>query len=95
MLAGTGCDEATVNRVQVLLRRATLDARSGTQALEDAASLAFLETQLGALADRLDDEHMASVVQKVAAKMSAVALTLVPRIPLDERGSAVLARALA
>jgi len=94
VLAGVGYDEATINRVQVLLRRVRLDDESGTQVMEDAACLAFLETQLGDLAGRLDDEHMVSVVQKVAAKMSPGALDLVGRIPLDDEGVALLGRAL-
>ena len=94
VLGGVGYDEATINRVQVLLRRVRLDDESGTQVMEDAACLAFLETQLGDLAGRLDDEHMVSVVQKVAAKMSPGALDLVGRIPLDDEGVALLGRAL-
>jgi Domain of unknown function (DUF4202) len=94
LLGGVGYDEATINRVQVLLRRVRLDDDSGTQAMEDVACLAFLETQLGDLAGRLDDEHMVSVVQKVAAKMSPAALDLVGRIPLADEGVALLGRAL-
>jgi hypothetical protein len=95
LLAGVGYDEATINRVQVLLRRVRLDEVSGTQAMEDAACLAFVETQLGDLAGRLDEDHMVSVVQKVAAKMSPAGLGLVSRIPLDPEGAALLERALA
>jgi hypothetical protein len=94
LLAAAGYEEATINRVQTLLRRVRLDEASGTQAAEDAACLAFLETQLGDLASRLDDEKMISVVQKVAVKMSPRALQLVARIPLDDEGAALLARAL-
>ena len=94
LLAHVGYDEATINRVQVLLRRVRLDESSGTQVMEDAACLAFVETQLGDLAARLDEDLMISVVQKVAAKMSPAGLGLVPRIPIDPEGAALLERAL-
>ncbi len=94
LLGGAGYDEATINRVQVLLRRVRLDETSGTQAMEDAACLAFIETQLSDLAERLDTDHMVSVVQKVAAKMSPAALALVAQIPLSDDGAELLERAL-
>mgnify|MGYP000149956379 CR=1 FL=1 len=94
ILAGAGYDESTINRVQALLRRVRLDEATGTQAAEDAACLAFLETQLGDLAARLDDEKMVAVVQKVAVKMSPRALELVARIPLSAEGADLLTRAL-
>ena len=94
LLGGAGYEEATINRVQVLLRRVRLDESSGTQAMEDAACLAFIETQLSDLADRLDTDHMVSVVQKVAAKMSPAALALVARLPLSDDGAELLERAL-
>lgn len=94
ILGAAGYGEATIHRVQTLLRRVRLDEDSGTQAMEDAACLAFLQTQLVDLADRLDGDHMISVVQKVAVKMSPSALAMVDRIPLHADATALLARAL-
>jgi hypothetical protein len=94
ILGAAGYEEATIHRVQTLLRRVRLDEDSGTQALEDVACLAFLETQLVDLAGRLADDHMVTVVQKVAVKMSPEALVLVGRIPLDDDAMALLGRAL-
>lgn len=94
ILLGAGYDEATVNRVQVLLRRVRIDEASGTQAIEDAACLAFLETQLADVAERLDRDTLLRALRRTAAKMSVPALALVPEIPLDDLARGALTEAL-
>jgi hypothetical protein len=84
-----------VNRVQVLLRRVRIDAASGTQAIEDAACLAFMETQVSDVAARLEREQMIQVLRRTAAKMSPAALDLVGEIPLDPDAAELLAAAVA
>ena len=94
LLAAAGYGEATINRVQVLLRRARLDAATCTQVIEDAACLAFLETQLSDVANRLDRDHVVEVLRRTARKMSAGALALVAEIPLDPDAAELLSAAL-
>lgn len=94
LLAAAGCGEATINRVQVLLRRARLDATSGTQVIEDAACLAFLETQLSDVAARLERDQIVEVLRRTARKMSGEALALVGEIPLDPGAAELVATAL-
>ncbi len=68
-----GFDAAAVERVQSLIRRDHLTTDSGSQAVEDGACLAFIETQLDAVALQLDGEALGRVLQKTAAKMSPAA----------------------
>ncbi|MBK5222763.1 MAG: DUF4202 domain-containing protein [Acidimicrobiia bacterium] len=94
ILAAAGYGEAAINRVQVLVRRARLDSANGTQTVEDAACLVFLETQLSDLAARLDRDHLIEVLRRTAAKMSDEGRALVGEIPLDAEATVLLAAAL-
>jgi hypothetical protein len=96
LLADAGYDEATIERVQALVRRDGLAAGDpGAQAVEDAACLVFLETQLTSVADRLEHAHLVDVLRKSARKMSGPALALVGEIPLTDGERALLTEALA
>lgn len=94
ILLAAGYDEATTNRVQVLVRRQRLDEASGTQWIEDVACLVFLETQLVDIADQLQRERLVEVVRKTVAKMSERALALVPEVPLSDEARNLLTTAL-
>ena len=87
-----GYDQVLVERVQALTRRDGLGSDPETQAVEDAACLVFIETQLASVAGKLDHDKLIEVLRRTAAKMSPAALALVAEIPLgDER--ALLAEA--
>ncbi|MBA3653549.1 MAG: DUF4202 domain-containing protein [Actinobacteria bacterium] len=68
-----GWDDATVTRVQDIIRKRGLGRINDAelQAFEDALCLVFIETQYDALAGRLADETMTNVVDKTLKKMSA------------------------
>ena len=70
ILAGEGYDDATITRVQDIVRKRDLAHDPDVQALEDALCLVFVETQFHDLAARLDEEKMVEVVRKTLAKMS-------------------------
>ena len=94
LLAAVGYDEPTIARVQALVRRDDLAIDPGSQAIEDAACLAFVETQLADLAGKLDRAHLIDVVRKTARKMTPAGLDAVGRIPLGEAERQLLAEAL-
>jgi hypothetical protein len=94
MLMAVGYDEATIHRVQTLVRRQRIDVESGTQWVEDAACLVFLETQLVGVAGQLDRDHLVEVIRKTARKMSPAGLALVDEVPLSDEAKAILADAL-
>ena len=95
LLVAAGFDRDTVGRVQVLIRRESLADDAEAQVIEDVACLAFLETQLGAVARRLDPTLMTSVIVKTARKMSPAALALVGDVPLSGADRDLLLAALA
>ena len=94
LLADAGYDTVTIERTQALIRRDDLRTDAGAQAVEDAACLVFLETQLASVADRLDHAHLLDVLRKSARKLSPAALAAVADVPLDDAGRALLAEAL-
>ena len=70
VLGAHGFDDASIARVQDLVRKKGLGSDPETQVLEDAICLAFLEVQYDDLAARLDDDHMVEVLRKTLKKMS-------------------------
>ena len=85
ILAEVGYDEATIDRVQRIIRKEGLGTDPAVQTHEDALCLVFLETQLAATVDDLGDEKMLDVIRKTAAKMSDRALGLVGDLPMRPR----------
>ncbi len=91
ILATCGYDEPEIERVQGVIRRENID---GAQAVEDAACLVFIETQLGSLAARMDHGLMIEVIRKTAHKMSRAGIELVASIPLSLAEVALLGEAI-
>jgi hypothetical protein len=94
LLALIGYDAPTIERVQALVRRDHLAVDPGSQAIEDAACLAFVETQLADVARKLDRAHLIDVLRKTATKMTPAGAAAIARIPLDEPERTLLAEAL-
>jgi hypothetical protein len=91
VLAPLGYRPDEIERVQHLVRREPVD---GAQAVEDAACLVFIETQLGSFSARIDHDLLIEVIRKTARKMSGQGLELVASIPLGDTERALLAEAL-
>jgi hypothetical protein len=94
LLATVGYDVAAIERVQALVRRDHLASDPGSQAIEDAACLAFVETQLADVATKLDRAHLVDVLRKTAKKMSPEGAAAISRIPLGDTERTLLAEAL-
>ncbi len=94
LLAVVGYDDATIQRVQALVRRDHLATDPGSQAIEDAACLAFVETQLADVATKLDRTHLIDVLRKTATKMTPAGAAAIERIPLGDTERDLLAEAL-
>ena len=88
-------EAADIERVQALVRRDHLATDAGSQAIEDAACLVFIETQLADVAAKLDHDHVIDVIRKTSKKMTPEALGAVVQIPLGEAETSLLASALA
>ena len=70
ILRDVGYDDATIDRVQRIIRKEGLGTDPAVQTHEDALCLVFLETQLAATVDDLGDDKMLDVIRKTAEKMS-------------------------
>jgi limonene-1,2-epoxide hydrolase len=93
ILAATGYDDATVERVQSIVRKEELANDPEVQALEDALCLVFLETQLTDVAARIDPFTMTRVVIRTANKMSDAGRAAIAQVPLTDLERAILAGA--
>jgi hypothetical protein len=71
LLREAGYDDATVARVQDIVRKRGLTVDPDVQTLEDALCLVFLEDQFAELAARLDDDKMVDILRKSLRKMSS------------------------
>jgi hypothetical protein len=83
ILEEVGYDDATVARVQKLVRKRGLGSDPDVQVLEDALCLVFVETQLHDLAARVEPDKLADIIEKAANKMSPQALELVLGLDMD------------
>jgi hypothetical protein len=91
ILAPCGYDADEIERVQRLIRREAVD---GTQAVEDAACLVFIETQLADVATRMDHDLLIDVLRKSARKLSPSGAAAIAQIPLGPDERALLHEAL-
>jgi hypothetical protein len=94
LLSAAGYDGDTIEAVQALIRRERLATHAGAQAIEDAASLVFIETQLADMARRMDHDLLIDVLRKTARKLSPGGAAAIARIPLGADEHALLAEAL-
>ncbi len=94
VLAGVGYAPDVIERVQELVRRERLSTDPDAQAVEDAACLVFIETQLVDMESKLDHVHLVDVIRKTARKMSPAGLAAVATIDLGPVERALLADAL-
>ena len=95
ILRDAGYDDASIDRVQDIVRKVGLGRDPEVQVHEDALCLVFLETQYDELAGRLDDDKMIDILRKTAGKMSPEGLAAAGSLPLSSSGAALLERALA
>lgn len=92
VLAGSGFD---VERVQAIVRKERLKSDPDVQSLEDALALVFLQTQLGELGAKLDDDHMVDVLVKTLRKMTPDGRAAAGSLAYDDHGRALVERAVA
>ncbi len=94
ILEAVGYDHPTIARVQAIVGKEGLGRDPDVQTHEDALCLVFLETQLAALVEDLDEDKMLDVIRKTAGKMSEAALAHVAELPMRDGDRALVARAL-
>ena len=92
VLDGSGFD---VDRVQAIVQKQRLKTDPDVISLEDALALVFLETQLGELGEKLDDDHMVDVLAKTLRKMSPDGQAAAASLTYDDAGRSLVERAVA
>ncbi len=94
LLLAAGIDAAEAADVATWVSKTGLRTNLGTQALEDAACLVFLENEIGAFAARHADyprEKFVDILRKTWRKMSPAAQAAAAALPLPD-GIAALVR---
>lgn len=94
ILKQAGYDDATIARVQSLVRKERLQRDPETQALEDAACLVFIEHALADFAARHPTGKVIDIVQKTWRKMSERGHREALDLELPPQARAVIGRAL-
>lgn len=95
VLRDVGYDDATVERVQSIVKKERLKTDPDVQSLEDVLALVFLETQLTELGEKLDDDHMVDVLAKTLRKMTPDGRSAAASLTYDAADLALVERAIA
>jgi hypothetical protein len=95
ILEEIGYDEATVRRVQALVRKEKLKQDPEAQLLEDVTCLVFLENHFAEFAQKHDEETLVRILRKTWKKMSARGHAAALGLKLPSRLRAMVDRAVA
>lgn len=95
LLEPLGYSRAELRRIEALIAKQPDRARDAdAQALEDALSLVFFQTQLDATLPGLDEAQARRVLGRTWRKMSAAGQDAVRGLPLSDAGSAAIRAAI-
>lgn len=95
ILRDVGYDDATIRRVQSLLRKERLKRDPEVQCLEDVVCLVFLENYLADFARQHDDAKLLNILRKTWNKMSPRGHEAARTLRLPPEARRLLAEALA
>ena len=93
ILVGVGYPQASVERVQEIVRKDHLRTDPAVQVHEDALCLTFLETQLSDLGAQLGPDKALAVLTKTLAKMSPAGREQIAHLQLTPGERALVDRA--
>jgi hypothetical protein len=94
ILHDVGYDDATIARVQSLLRKEKIKLDPEMQTLEDVICLVFLEYYFEAFAAKHDDEKLVNILRRTWRKMSDVGHAAALQLTFADRGRRLIAEAL-
>jgi len=94
ILRGVGYDDATVGRVQSLLKKERLKEDPEAQLLEDVICLVFLEHYLPEFAAKHEEEKVIGILRKTWRKMSERGHDVAMKLPLDTESRILVEEAL-
>jgi hypothetical protein len=84
LMREAGYPDEMIQRVRTIMGKRQLGSDPGTQTLEDALCLVFLETQFADLRHKTPDDKMREIVRKTWGKMSERARAEALKLPLSE-----------
>lgn len=94
IMSECGFDQATVSRVQAIIRKERFKVDPWAQLLEDVACLVFLEHYFDAFADDQEEASMVNILRRTWLKMSERGHEAANRISYSRRCAALLAAAI-
>ncbi len=94
ILRDVGYDEATLARVQALVRKERLKANAETQLLEDVVCLVFLESYFADFSKEHEESKLIDIVRKTWKKMSPRGHAAALELPLDPAVRSIIEKAL-
>lgn len=95
IMRACGYGEATVARVQAVIRKERLKADPWAQTLQDVAGLVFLEHYLEDFAEGQEESGMVRILRRTLAKMSERGRQAARRIPYPPACETLVTQALA
>lgn len=95
ILREVGYDEATIARVQSLIKKERLKRDPEAQCLEDVVCLVFLENYFADFAAKHDEEKLIDILRKTWRKMSERAREAALKLDLPAGARALVEKALA
>jgi len=95
ILKEVGYDEATIKRVQSLVRKERLKVDPESQLLEDVVDLVFLENYFADFSKKHDEEKLKGILRKTWEKMSKRGREAALALPLAPELRALVEKALA
>ena len=95
ILRDAGYDDATIQRVQTLLRKERLKRDPEVQCLEDVICLVFLEHYLAAFATQHDEVKVLDILRKTWTKMSPRGHEVALALPMSSEARRLVEQALA
>ena len=95
ILRDVGYDDATIERVQTLLRKEGLKRDDEVQCLEDVICLVFLENYCAAFATQHDEAKILDILQKTWKKMSPRGREVALTLPISTETRRLVEQALA
>ena len=96
LMREVGYGEDVIADMQAIMQKKNLKKNAGTQTLEDAAALVFLENHFLDFADRddMDEDKLVDILQKTWGKMSDAGHDAALKLVLPDEAAALVAKAL-
>jgi len=95
ILARSGYDSETIEKVKFLLLKKELNRNTDTQLLEDVICLVFVQYYLDDFAAAHEEEKVIDILRKTMNKMSPRAIAEVSTLPLSDKILALIGQAAA